>query len=134
MPNSCKIGKRFELADSHIWTDGGIDAKRGQQHAAIGEDGSINPDIVFTNPNVDLYHECKRRKKGAGYLFDWVDQALEEAPENHHVYVAYQIDRRRILSVSDLKHQVKREKELMDLRAENKELRQSLDKLCNCAK
>ena len=123
MVNGRRKGANDERGVSHGYTAGGIEARRGCQYSAVGNDGSVHPDVIFLDEDVDLYCECKARKTGPSYLFDWVAQAREEAPGDTTAIVTFKINHRPRVAVMDFTDHVKREKILRDLRRENQAFR-----------
>ncbi len=129
MVNGRAKGAGFERCTSNGYSKGGIKCRRGCQHSAVARDGSRHPDIIFEEEDVDLYAECKCRKSGATYLFDWVEQAKEEAPTGTTTVVIYKINNRPPVAVMDFEEHVEREKMVLDLRRENQALKEELKKL-----
>ena len=123
MVNGRRKGSADERAVANDYTAAGINARRGCQYSAVGNDGSVHPDVIFLDEDVDLYCECKARKTGPSYLFDWVDQARQEARDGTTAIVTFKINHRPRVAVMDFTDHVKREKILCDLRRENRALR-----------
>ncbi len=71
--NSRAKGAAGEVELAHVFTDHGIPAKRGQQHAG----GVESPDIIAADASFPFHVEGKRVE--AGNLYNWLAQAERDA-------------------------------------------------------
>ncbi len=109
-----------ELEFVNFLKDRGIEARRGQQYAGGGD----SPDVMASGCFAEVHVEVKRKE--SGNVYDWLDQAANDADLCSTPVVAHRRNGKRWIAIIDMRDFINIVKENTDAKEKIKNFDKAL--------